>query len=67
VKIHLKRRKQDLAGFDVPALVAASNGFSGAEIEQMVVAALYEARAASTPLATSHLLDEARRRSRCRS
>jgi AAA+ superfamily predicted ATPase len=61
VKIHLRRRKQDPAAFDVPALVAAADGFSGAEIEQVVVAALYEARAAGTPLATSHLLDEARK------
>jgi SpoVK/Ycf46/Vps4 family AAA+-type ATPase len=61
VKIHLKRRKQDPAAFDVPAVVAASDGFSGAEIEQVVVAALYEARAAGAPLATPHLLDEARK------
>jgi ATPase family protein associated with various cellular activities (AAA) len=61
LKIHLGRRKQDTAGFDLPALVAACNGFSGAEIEQVVVGALYEARAASAPLATSHLLDEAKR------
>jgi AAA+ superfamily predicted ATPase len=61
LKIHLGRRKQDPAGFDLPALVAACDGFSGAEIEQVVVGALYEARAASTPLATSHLLDEAKR------
>jgi len=61
LKIHLGRRKQDPAGFDLPALVAACAGFSGAEIEQVVVGALYEARAASVPLATSHLLDEAKR------
>jgi SpoVK/Ycf46/Vps4 family AAA+-type ATPase len=61
LKIHLGRRKQDAAGFDLPALVAATTGFSGAEIEQVVVGALYEARAAGAPLATSHLLDEAKR------
>jgi len=61
LKIHLGRRKQDSAGFDLPALVAACSGFSGAEIEQVVVGALYEARAASAPLATSHLLEEAKR------
>jgi len=58
LKIHLARRKQDPAGFDLPALVAGSAGFSGAEIEQAVVAALYEARAAGAPLATAHLLAE---------
>jgi SpoVK/Ycf46/Vps4 family AAA+-type ATPase len=61
LKIHLGRRKQDPAGFDLPALVAASAGFSGAEIEQVVVGALYEARAANAQLATSHLLEEAKR------
>jgi SpoVK/Ycf46/Vps4 family AAA+-type ATPase len=61
LRIHLGRRKQDPAGFDLPSLVAACDGFSGAEIEQVVVGALYEARAASAPLATSHLLDEAKR------
>ncbi|HTL26041.1 MAG TPA: hypothetical protein VL280_05455, partial [Burkholderiales bacterium] len=39
----------------------ASAGFSGAEIEQVVVGALYEARAANAQLATSHLLEEAKR------
>jgi SpoVK/Ycf46/Vps4 family AAA+-type ATPase len=58
LKIHLSRRKQDPAGFDLPALVVGSAGFSGAEIEQAVVAALYEARAAGAPLATAHLLAE---------
>ena len=58
LKIHLKRRMQDPAAFDLPALVAASNGFSGAELEQAVVGALYEARAAGRPLATQHLLAE---------
>ncbi|HEX5612049.1 MAG TPA: AAA family ATPase [Burkholderiales bacterium] len=60
LKIHLKRRKQDPAGFDLPALVAASQGFSGSELEQMVVAGLYEARAAGVPLANEHLLAEAK-------
>jgi hypothetical protein len=39
--LHLARRKQDPAAFDLPALVAASDGFSGAEIEQAIVTALY--------------------------
>jgi len=60
LKIHLKRRKQDPAAFELPALVAASSGFSGSEIEQMVVAGLYEARAAGVPLANEHLLAEAK-------
>jgi hypothetical protein len=40
-RLHLERRKQDPARFDVGALVQASDGFSGAEIEQAIVTALY--------------------------
>jgi hypothetical protein len=40
-RLHLERRKQDPAGFDLGALVQASDGFSGAEIEQAIVTALY--------------------------
>jgi SpoVK/Ycf46/Vps4 family AAA+-type ATPase len=38
--IHLRRRDQDLARFDIAAIAAASDGFSGSEIEQAVVAAV---------------------------
>ena len=41
--LHLARRKLDAAAFDLPALAAASEGFSGAEIEQTIVSALYDA------------------------
>jgi SpoVK/Ycf46/Vps4 family AAA+-type ATPase len=41
--MHLGRRQLDPAGFDLPALAAASEGFSGAEIEQAIVSALYDA------------------------
>lgn len=39
--MHIKRRDRDPANFDLDALANASNGFSGAEIEQAVVSALY--------------------------
>ena len=52
-RIHLDRRKLAAESFDVPALAAAAAGFSGAEIEQAVVAALYEAHAAKRPLDTA--------------
>jgi len=48
--IHLRRRSLDPAGFDLAALAAASDGFSGAEIEQAIVAAMYAAHAAGTAL-----------------
>lgn len=56
--IHLAKRKQDPAAFDLSALAAASGQFSGAEIEQAVVAATYTALAQETPLDTAGLLDE---------
>jgi len=58
--IHLVRRDQKPAGFDLEAIAAATDGFSGAEIEQAVVSAFYAAHSRQEPLATSHILDEAR-------
>ena len=55
-KLHLARRGEDPARFDLAALAEASAGFSGAEIEQVVVSALYEARAGGYPLDTSALI-----------
>ncbi len=40
-EIHLQRKKQDAKRFDLAALVVASDGMSGAEIEQAVVSGLY--------------------------
>ena len=54
--LHLKRRGHEPAGFDCAALAAAAEGFSGAEIEQVIVAAAYEALANDSALAQSHLL-----------
>ena len=54
--IHLARRKRDPASFDVKALAEATEGFSGAEIEQVVVSGLYDAYAAKQPLSTEVLL-----------
>ncbi|MBX9401189.1 AAA family ATPase [Lysobacter sp. BMK333-48F3] len=47
---HLRKRALEPQQFDLPALAAASEGFSGAEIEQAIVAALYAAHAAGAPL-----------------
>ena len=44
-RIHLLRRELEPAGFDLHLLALASDGFSGAEIEQVVVSALYAAQA----------------------
>lgn len=42
-QIHLARRGRNPRGFDLDRLVKASEGFSGSEIEEAVVAALYDA------------------------
>lgn len=57
--LHLGRRQRDPAAFDLDALAAATDGFSGAELEALVVAALYAAFAAETELGTALLLREA--------
>jgi SpoVK/Ycf46/Vps4 family AAA+-type ATPase len=41
--VHLTRRGRDPSRFDLDALAAQSEGFSGAELEQVVLAALYTA------------------------
>ncbi len=56
--IHLKKHRQDPQPLDLPSLVAASDGFSGAELEQVVVAALYHALYIHRPLDTALLLLE---------
>src|SRR5688572_4699479 len=48
--LHLEKRSLETAQFDLAGLVTASDGFSGAEIEQAIVAALYAAHAAKSPL-----------------
>lgn len=44
-RIHLQRRELDASAFDLAQLATVSAGFSGAEIEQVVVSALYAAQA----------------------
>ncbi|MBD2311066.1 AAA family ATPase [Desertifilum sp. FACHB-1129] len=42
-KIHLAKRRREIARFDIEQLAKICDGFSGAEIEQALVAAMYEA------------------------
>jgi SpoVK/Ycf46/Vps4 family AAA+-type ATPase len=42
-RIHLTRRRPDIDRFDLEQLAKVSDGFSGAEIEQAVIAAMYDA------------------------
>jgi ATP-dependent 26S proteasome regulatory subunit len=58
--IHLQKRKRDPKSFDLDALVAASDAYSGAEIEQAVLSALHDAFAAKSELTTEHVLKSLR-------
>jgi AAA+ superfamily predicted ATPase len=59
--IHLKKRRLDPATFDLPALAARAGSFSGAEIEQAIVAANFEARARSAQVSSSDVILELQR------
>ena len=58
--IHLKKRDRDPAKFDLPAIARATEGFSGAEIEQAVIAGLYEAFEKKSKLSTGMIVAAAR-------
>ena len=57
-EIHLRLKNQDPANFDLESLVIAAGGFSGAEIEQAVVASLYRALFLKRALDTDLLMRE---------
>ncbi|HEY9809621.1 MAG TPA: AAA family ATPase [Halomicronema sp.] len=42
-KIHLHKRRREIDRFDIEQLAKVSDGFSGAEIEQAIIAAMYDA------------------------
>jgi hypothetical protein len=54
-EIHLARRGRDPGGFDLAALAEAARGYSGAEIEQAIVAALHTAFDESTDIDTDRV------------
>lgn len=56
--IHLRKRGCDAQQFDLLRLADASDGFSGSEIEQAIIAALYSAAAEARALTTDILLGE---------
>ena len=58
LELHLRKRDLDPAAFDITAVAEACDGFSGAELEQIVVSARYAAHADETGLNTSHLMEE---------
>jgi hypothetical protein len=60
LSIHMKKRKVDPAQFDMDYLADCSQGHNGAELEQAVVAAVFEAMSRNTDL-TEHILANALR------
>ena len=58
--IHLTRRGRDPRKFRINELAAASDGFSGAEIEETLNSALYEAFYSRKDLSADHLLEALR-------
>src|SRR5437667_4556686 len=56
-RIHLSRRGRDPAGFDLATLADASHDFSGAEIEEAIISALYDAFYEKQGLTTGHVLE----------
>lgn len=56
--IHLKKRNFDPDNFDLNLLAEQAVDFSGAEIEQAVVAALYSASAQRLPLSSELIADQ---------
>lgn len=56
LRIHIAKRKRDPIKFDLSELTNASEGFSGAEIEQAVISALYDAFYVGRDLQTEDIL-----------
>ena len=56
-RIHLKKRHRAPQQFDLESLGWRSEGFSGAEIEQAIISALYDAFEHHRPLATADVLN----------
>jgi hypothetical protein len=54
--LHLKKRKRDPKKFDIPALCAAADGYSGAEIEQAIISALHDSFTAKAELTSDRIL-----------
>jgi AAA+ superfamily predicted ATPase len=52
IRIHLMKRKRDPGKIDIQALARQSRGFSGAEIEQAIISALFDSFEKQVPLST---------------
>ncbi len=60
LEIHLSKRGRDPAGFDLGLLVEATEGFSGAEIEEAIVSSLYDVFYLEKDLQTQDVISSVR-------
>ena len=60
LELHLRRRHREPEDFDLEGLAEAAGGFSGAELEGVVIGALYRAFAAGRELDDGFLREEVR-------
>ncbi|HKQ48034.1 MAG TPA: AAA family ATPase [Phycisphaerae bacterium] len=58
--IHLTKRRRDVTKFDLAALAEAADGFSGAEIEEAIISALYDVFYAKKELETGDIVKSIR-------
>lgn len=56
IKIHLQRKRRKPEQFDIETLAAKSKGFSGAELEEVVKEALFQAYEDEEEIANEHIL-----------
>jgi len=58
LKIHLKKRGLKQEDFDLRKIVDVTAGFSGAEIEQSIISALYRASTEKEVISTRHIIEQ---------
>jgi SpoVK/Ycf46/Vps4 family AAA+-type ATPase len=56
--IHLRKRGLNPETFDCKSFAEKAADFSGAEIEQAIISALYRASSKKEPLSTNHILEQ---------
>ena len=59
-KVHLVKRKMDPAAFDMETLARTSEGYSGAEIEEAIISAMFDAFYDKQGLTTDRVLNSLR-------
>jgi SpoVK/Ycf46/Vps4 family AAA+-type ATPase len=57
-KIHLKKRSLNPDNFDIKQLSGMAVDFSGAEVEQAIISALYRASSGKEAISTKHIIGQ---------